>query len=129
MLSEDTQILTYKKLSRASDIQLGDMLITHVGRLQKVMSVSVDHFEGSLIIIIPFTGPAFKVTSEHGILTTDGWKQAVSITLEDLMVVVNDKPVQAKSISTVHYNGSVYDFTVERDHSYVLGLIAAKGLG
>lgn len=119
------------------DIVINDKVITHTGNIKRVydiMSREVD--EEIYEIKVQGTDEPLCVTGNHPILygwkgntspTKWSWRKAKKLKLYDKVLLWIDSKFQwsvVENIEKVLYTGTVYNFDVEDDHSYVANRVA-----
>lgn len=119
-----TQIVTSVGPKNIEDMQVGDFVLTHMGRWKPVVEIQVAETD-RIIRITTSTGKIVECTADHGWMTFDSkrveelykWIKAGELSLGDFLCAdTNEKIV---SIDTDRYTGTVHDITVEDDHSFV----------
>lgn len=91
---------------RIKDIQVGDLVWTHRGRLRPVSSTRVLDYEGDAFEIVAGPTGAKKrckitATAEHPFLTTEGWKPACRVMEGDYVAVESSRAADGSLIP--HY--------------------------
>lgn len=77
----ESRVVTARGMIAISDVKVGDLVLTHRGRFQPVLSTTIrmsrpDHIQAW---IISPTGARIGCTSDHRFLTPSGWKTIKSI--------------------------------------------------
>ncbi|MEI6532487.1 MAG: Hint domain-containing protein [Candidatus Roizmanbacteria bacterium] len=89
-LKPDTLIWTEKKLKEIKDIKAGDLVWTHLDRLQKVLKVFENQSDD--LIDITIEDKITTITKNHPILVLrdnkQDWIQAGELTLDDLLLII-----------------------------------------
>jgi helicase len=67
-LHPDTFVITLDSVKKVSDVKEGDLVITHEGKFEKVISTLENEFSGKLLSIKPYGSLEIKVTPGHRIL-------------------------------------------------------------
>ena len=112
VLNPRNKVLTDVGYKKIKDIKPGDMVLTHSGKFRPVIELQKTKagIGTEYVRIMPksasktntgcahndLVSPAFSVTSDHLVLTKDGWKQAGSITKKDLLAVPADSGRKCK---------------------------------
>ena len=92
----------------------GSSLSNMIKEVSNVRISTVGHDEQSLIQITTIDGRVLRLTSFHPVLVFEGKMIAAkSIKQTDMLVDESGSPVQIKSVETVPFNGSVYNFSSE----------------
>ena len=114
-------------------IQVGDVVRTHKGRPRRVAEVMVRQVSEELVIVYPSGLAPIWATKEHPFMVARGsappvWTEAKDIQRGDhLQTPCSDGTFWEHTVTdvvTVPYEGSVHNFEVEEDHSYVAGGVA-----
>lgn len=109
-ISPDSLLVTKAGLTKASDIRVGDEVITHTHQRASISAISTTVRSG-IRIKARGTPDALIVSPKHRLLTSDGWKEAGNIVLSDVLLY----PVQS-----INEGG---DYNLGR----LLGLYVAEG--
>jgi len=105
---------------RISDINIGDYVISHTGKKQRVSDVMKRKYNGKLYSIkIEGLYKEIKCTEEHPFLTNNGWKKANELTKEDGVYL----PTTNKLIKDLTIN----EVEKKEDFLYLLGMYIAEG--
>ena len=75
-----------KGYKNIEDINIGDKVRTHLGRLRKVIGVYKRFVSEEIISLKLGNKVIIKITKEHPILTVDGWKRAGDLTTDDILM-------------------------------------------
>lgn len=82
------RVVTDQGLKRIVDLEVGDLVLTHMGRYRPVTSLSQRAYEGDLLRIkAKMIGTALEVTPEHPILTPRGWVAAGELSVGSKVAV------------------------------------------
>lgn len=81
----DTPILTPNGARPIETIKVGDTVITHMNREQKVLKVFTHQAQDLLDITVE--GKTTTITKNHPVLTERGWVPAGELTLDDIVVI------------------------------------------
>jgi hypothetical protein len=111
-IAEDTMIRTAIAQSKIQDINVGDLVLTDDSTYQKVIA-KYDNGIRETIKIRTSHGEDIICTSDHKILTSDGWKEASSICRNDLVVA--------------HWTANQSDNTDQNSRDWLIGLSIADG--
>lgn len=106
---------------RIEDVRVGDMVLTHVGRMRPVTAVWEQNHSGPVYEICT-DGGRFEVTGNHPVLLSRGWVNAEGVQPGDQVLYMGGlydyTPVRL--IRTSQHDGPVHNLTVADDHSYVV---------
>jgi len=84
---KSTKVVTSTGLKNIEDIQIGDEVLTHMGRYRPVMNVLKRDYVGEMYHIIPKYGNEIICTDEHPFLIKgDKWVKAKDLTLADKLL-------------------------------------------
>ena len=84
----DMSITTDAGIKRIADLEVGDRVLTHLGRYRPVTELHQRHYDGELLRIkVKLLGTVLEVTPEHPILTPDGWIEAGKLSIKDKIVI------------------------------------------
>ena len=139
--SDTKVVIADQSLKDIKDIEVGEFVFTHIGKVNKVINKFERKYEGDLVCLNIDRTPTLKSTPNHPYLIainekTYIWKEAKDIKKGDILVkpkYLSDKvsyelfPVM--SISIENYNGFVYNIEVEKEHSYLVNGIAVHNCG
>ena len=118
------------------DIKEGDLVITHKERTGKVIQVFTHENNGKILHLTLDNGNIIKITEEHQVLTTGGWKKVKDLTVEDrldsIIYVKTSSPPNPNYLKYIYgrqttkivdikedfYSGLVHNLEVEPDNSY-----------
>lgn len=85
-VAEGTQITTRRGVRQIEDVEVGDYVMTHRGRWRRVYaSMNKVPDTRSINAVHLSTGRILRVTDEHPVLTSDGWKPARDIKAGDVL--------------------------------------------
>ncbi|MCK9428676.1 MAG: Hint domain-containing protein [Candidatus Omnitrophica bacterium] len=122
-----------KSTKPIDSIKFGDSVISHTGSIQKVIETMVRKYKGeALKIITPSCPTPLIITFEHPIGTNFDdktnevyWVDAGDLTIDNKVLGFNKDMDLIRfymdNIEVINYEGDVYNFEVEHDHSYVAG--------
>lgn len=91
-----TKIYTSKGWKNISEINIGDLVLTHKGRFRKVTNVITHPYSGEDVYHLYYKFPGkFKskcrkvkyITGNHPILTKDGWKRVDELKIKDTIYI------------------------------------------
>jgi uncharacterized protein YfaS (alpha-2-macroglobulin family) len=119
----DTPILmANRKTKPIKDIKVGDQILTrtHLQNPQltpaKVTNVHSQLVSGFLII-----NHHLKVTPNHRLWVNNNWRLASQIQIGDTLLNSHNQPITVSSLQWQADNLTVYNFTVEKYHTYFAG--------
>ncbi len=73
----DMRVTTEQGVKRIADLQIGDRVLTHLGRYRPVTELHQRAYNGTLLRIkVKLIGTTLEVTPEHPIMTPAGWVRA-----------------------------------------------------
>lgn len=110
---------------RIDSIVEGGMVLTHSGRMRKVLDTMVRPYDGELIELHTYgNGTPLKCTPNHPVRVYNPANQTYSwVKAEDLkvgmMAINTTTPAKIWKIDRVPYNGNVYNLSVEHDESFI----------
>ena len=134
----DVLIVTTNGHKHASDIEVGDEVLTRSGEYKRVVAVDPKHISQTTakdkicLIYVDNIKYPIKITYNHPILVKDisspdgcAWKDAGKITLEDEIAYVSSSIdgiiwLPVKRVGMEKFDGIVYDFEVEDEHSFTV---------
>jgi hypothetical protein len=118
-LHPNTPIYTSLGLKAIKDVAVGDTVLTHTGKYQKVLQTFTSNAEELLDITVD--RKTVTITPNHPVLTEDGWKKAGDLTTTDVLAEQSQKKHMPAitSIAKSAYQGVVHNIEVETDNSYV----------
>ncbi len=91
----DMRVTIEQGMKRIADLQIGDRVLTHLGRYRPVTQVMQRAYRGKLIHIkVKLIGTTLQVTPEHPILTPEGWRRAGDLQTGDLVAIGVPQGVQ-----------------------------------
>lgn len=132
-----TKVLTKNGEKPIEKIKVGDMVMTHTGRWQKVVDTMIRRTRSLYIVLA--NGKQTTVTGNHPLLVVDNgeqvWKQVQDIHGEQLVCYENDRFVECPAwiggpVPCMWLLGEkVYNVTVESDSSYIANGIVAHNCG
>ncbi len=97
----DMRITTDQGVKRIVDLQVGDRVLTHMGRYRPVTEVHQRAYNGKLLRIkIKLISTTLEVTPEHPILTPTGWVKAGELAVGDKVAIGVPQGVR----STPHFD-------------------------
>lgn len=121
-LTSGHQIQTAAGLKNIEDIRVGDLVLTHRGRMRRVLRLSRRKVSTQGFLVETQHG-SLKLTSEHPLLTRDGWKPANHLEQGSLVAVFGDAQHTPSEVSVhkvpVWIDEEVFNFSVDEDESYV----------
>lgn len=88
---EGTLITTDKGLVPIEHVKVGDRVLTHNGRYKKVTTVMCRPHSGLARDLIFNLETRVRLTNEHPILTSRGWRECGSVNVGDVMFQNSDK--------------------------------------
>ncbi len=139
-----TEITTDQGKKPIEKIIIGDKVLTHKGRYQKVYHTQVRPHTGKLFAI-EYSGKRLSVTNEHPFLVQgkkQEWITAQNLNIGDKLVspydievsegdhkmIMQEEQTRTVSVQNISYNEvenfPVYNFSVEEDESYVADGVA-----
>jgi ribonucleoside-diphosphate reductase alpha chain len=84
----DMRVTTEQGVKRIADLQIGDRVLTHLGRYRPVTELYQRAYSGTLLRIkIKLIGTTLEVTPEHPIMTPAGWVRADELRVGDKVAV------------------------------------------
>lgn len=89
LVSPNTKIYTSKGYIKIKDIRVGDLVLTHLGRFQKVLNISNEVNKDEFIYKISTTYSSIPITANHPILTEVGWKRVSELEKTDKVCVLS----------------------------------------
>ncbi|HUP16128.1 MAG TPA: LAGLIDADG family homing endonuclease [Acidimicrobiia bacterium] len=117
-----TLIMTRDGDKKIEDIVVGDFVVTHESRIRPVVDVMRREVDESLITLVSEIG-TLVATSNHPIRVRredgDVWKDASNVADGDFVVIGDGSMREIVSIGAMPFVGTVYNFQVEEDQSYV----------
>lgn len=117
----DTKILMENfKIKRISEIKVGEYVISHLGRKQKVIKTMKRNYD-RLLYKIKIKGiyNEIECTDEHPILTEKGWKKAKELMTNDrVLLPLTNELIKDLTIGEIEKN---------KDFLWLLGLYLAEG--
>lgn len=121
----ETLVTTALGQVRIDFIKTGDCVLTHSGRMRKVLDTMVRPYDGELIELHTYgSGTPLKCTPNHPVRVYNPANQTYSwVKAEDLkagMMAINITiPAKIWKIDRVPYNGDVCNLSVEHDESFI----------
>ena len=121
----ETLVTTALVQVRIDSIKTGDCVLTHSGRMRKVLDTMVRPYDGELIELHTYgNGTPLKCTPNHPVRVYNPANQTYSwVKAEDLkvgMMAINiTTPAKIWKIDRVPYSGNVYNLSVEHDESFI----------
>lgn len=91
--SPSVLIYTSRGWKKIKDIEVGDLVLTHRGRFRKVTQLFVRDYDGTDIYEIKYktnfknNRTVHRITGNHPVLTTRGWKRVDELTISDKLFV------------------------------------------
>jgi len=79
LVSSSTKIYTSKGYVKIRDIKIGDLVLSHIGKMQRVLNISKEKNFDDFIYIIETKRSYVPVTWNHPILTNHGWIKACGL--------------------------------------------------
>jgi SPP1 gp7 family putative phage head morphogenesis protein len=101
---EGTEITTKEGKKKIQNIVPGDMVLTHKGNYEKVLSVMTKKHSGSIRNIQTDTGKIIYITKEHPCLTLAGWKIAGDLKVGDVLFQNHSDSFQVTEKSIIDPN-------------------------
>ncbi len=93
-LIPETEILVITsqgyKYRQIKDIQNGDSIVSHTGKLQKVTQTYKRYVDEDLVVLTLENGETIKVTGNHPIYTKEGWVKAEDLNLSSILLKIYD---------------------------------------
>ncbi len=84
----DMRVTTDQGVKRIADLQIGDRVLTHMGRYRPVTELHQRAYNGELLRIkIKLIGTTLEVTPEHPIMTPAGWVRAGELAVGDKVAI------------------------------------------
>jgi len=84
----DMRVTTEQGVKRIADLQIGDRVLTHLGRYRPVTELHQRAYSGTLLRLkIKLIGTTLEVTPEHPIMTPAGWVRASELRVGDKVAV------------------------------------------
>jgi len=100
-LTAGMRVTTDHGVKRIADLQIGDRVLTHMGRYRPVTEVHQRAYSDQLLRIkIKLIGTTLEVTPEHPILTPAGWVRAGELAVGDRVAIGLPRGVR----STPHFD-------------------------
>lgn len=91
-----TLITTIRGLVPIEDVKVGDYALTHTNEYKRVNCVMAKENDTSVLELINNFGERVRLTNDHPVLTSDGWKKAGDIKVGDKVFNNPDKFVWSK---------------------------------
>lgn len=95
ILNPHTAIYTSKGLKKIKDIKIGDLVLTHLGKFQRVSSLFKEENTEDFFykLLLPFNEGkrSLYVTKNHPLLTSSGWKKAENLLKTDKLIYIASK--------------------------------------
>lgn len=121
-----TKVLTSRGEMSIEDVHVGTMVWTHRGHLRPVMAIAQRMYDGDLVTLEAF-GRSVQATAEHPFLVDGLWLAAGRVRVggqvmrceRDDRSVARYTHAYVTSASSRRWTGTVYNFSVHRDESYV----------
>lgn len=115
-IEENQYVSTTEGQKKIKDVQIGDMVYTFDG-----VHTVINKFENGVKILVNVklvNGVEVRCTPNHMFLTMEGWKMALSLTENDV-VIFNGSPCHILSVIKCDC-GNTYDLEVETAHNYIV---------
>lgn len=115
-IEENQYVSTTEGQKKIKDVQIGDKVYTFDG-----VHTVINKFENGVKILVNVklvNGVEVRCTPNHMFLTMEGWKMALSLTENDV-VIFNGSPCHILSVIKCDY-GNTYDLEVETAHNYIV---------
>lgn len=115
-IEENQYVSTTEGQKKIKDVQIGDRVYTFDG-----VHTVINKFENGVKILVNVklvNGVEVRCTPNHMFLTMEGWKMALSLTENDV-VIFNGSPCHILSVIKCDY-GNTYDLEVETAHNYIV---------
>lgn len=115
-IEENQYVSTTEGQKKIKDVQIGDMVYTFDG-----VHTVINKFENGVKILVNVklvNGVEVRCTPNHMFLTMEGWKMALSLTENDV-VIFNGSPCHILSVIRCDC-GNTYDLEVETAHNYIV---------
>jgi ribonucleoside-diphosphate reductase alpha chain len=119
-----TLITTDDAKKNIEDVEVGDLVLTHRGRLQPVVGLMQRVVDEPLVRLVS-ESVSLVATANHPIRVRsqagsgDSWKNATDVANGEFVVMGDDTIREVLLIESIPFNGTVYNFQVEEDESYV----------
>lgn len=120
-----TAVLTSDGLKTIESLQVGDMVVTSLGRLRPIADTMVNDAD-ALVTIRLDGGLELSATSEHPVLSGRGWVAMGSLVAGDMAQTLTGKRLAFRHrrilrVERLAYTGKVHNIAVDEDESYVAG--------
>ena len=125
----DTLITTARGQIPIVDVRRGDMVLTHANRMRKVLDTIVHHHIGDMVRIKSYgNGKDLVCTPNHPVRVYNKstqsyeWRPAGALQKGDRIICFHRSARMHSAIREVsreHYDGLVYNLSVQYDESYV----------
>lgn len=115
-IEENQYVSTTEGQKKIKDVQIGDRVYTFDG-----VHTVIDKFENGVKILVNvklINGVEVRCTPNHMFLTMEGWKMALSLTENDV-VIFNGSRCHILSVIKCDC-GNTYDLEVETAHNYIV---------
>lgn len=115
-IEENQYVSTTEGQKKIKDVQIGDRVYTFDG-----VHTVIDKFENGVKILVNvklINGVEVRCTPNHMFLTMEGWKMALSLTENDV-VIFNGFHCHILSVTKCDC-GNTYDLEVETAHNYIV---------
>lgn len=115
-IEENQYVSTTEGQKKIKDVQIGDRVYTFDG-----VHTVINKFENGVKILVNVklvNGVEVRCTPNHMFLTMEGWKMALSLTENDV-VIFNGSPCHILSVIKCDC-GNTYDLEVETAHNYIV---------
>ncbi|MGQ9839221.1 MAG: adenosylcobalamin-dependent ribonucleoside-diphosphate reductase [Anaerolineae bacterium] len=84
----DMRVTTEQGMKRIADLQIGDRVLTHLGRYRPITELHQRAYSGTLLRIkIKLIATPLEVTPEHPIMTPAGWVRAGELRVGDKVAI------------------------------------------
>ncbi|MCX7837929.1 MAG: adenosylcobalamin-dependent ribonucleoside-diphosphate reductase [Anaerolineae bacterium] len=84
----EMRVTTEAGVKPIAELEVGDRVLTHLGRYRPVLECSRRNYEGEILRIkVKLIGTTLRVTPEHPILTPRGWVPAGELQVGDLVAL------------------------------------------
>lgn len=90
---KDTQVLTINGYKNIQDIKIGEMVLTHTGKYQRVDNVLSRDYNGELYKLKTYKSNDIYTTDEHPFLTQDGWKKTKELSKNDYIKFMKEQVI------------------------------------
>jgi ribonucleotide reductase alpha subunit len=114
----DTWINTINGNKKAKDITIGDEVLTHKRRYKKVTNVIITEKRNDIYQLKVSGHDELYLTGDHPVLTSLGWVCTEELVPDLHLVATTSNYAPIILVEKTDKVETVYDFTVEEDHSF-----------